>query len=148
MSFFNSIYLYIAAGGAAGSVARYLLSTWIYNKSQQGFPYGTFVVNLIGCFLLGLFYTISLEKSVMSVQIRAMITVGFIGGFTTFSTFSLEAVNSIKEGSMGIALLYIASSVVFGLIFLWMGMGTANFFNQIGERGDERDKSCEPGDTT
>ncbi|ATW25230.1 fluoride efflux transporter CrcB [Candidatus Formimonas warabiya] len=148
MSFFNSIYLYIAAGGAFGAVTRYLISTWIYNKSEQVFPYGTFVVNLTGCFLLGLFYTLSLEKSVINAQFRTMITVGFIGAYTTFSTFSLETINLIKEGSMGTALLYVGSSVILGLFSVWLGIGAANFFNQIGERGEESDKSYRSGGTS
>jgi len=148
LSFFNSIYLYIAAGGAFGAVTRYLISTWIYNKSEQVFPYGTFVVNLTGCFLLGLFYTLSLEKSVINAQFRTMITVGFIGAYTTFSTFSLETINLIKEGSMGTALLYVGSSVILGLFSVWLGIGAANFFNQIGERGEESDKSYRSGGTS
>lgn len=137
MSYLNNVYLYIAAGGALGAVARYLLSTWLNNRSVQAFPYGTFVVNLVGCFFLGLFYALSLEKSVINPQTRPMITVGFLGAFTTFSTFSLETLNILKEGNMGIGLFYIGSSVFLGLISVWLGTGVANFFNKMGERGEK-----------
>lgn len=148
MSYINNIYLYIAVGGACGAVARFFLSTWVYNKTQQVFPYGTFLVNLVGCFLLGLFYTIFLEKSVVNPQIRSMITVGFLGAFTTFSTFSLETLNIIKEGNIGISLLYAGLSIFLGILFVWLGTGVANFFNKLGERGEQHDKRHRSGGAT
>jgi len=148
MSYFNNIYLYIAAGGAFGAVARFFLSTWVYNRTQQNFPYGTFLVNLVGCFLLGLFYTIFLQKSAVNPQIRSMITVGFLGAFTTFSTFSLETLNIIKEGNIGIGLLYVGSSIFLGILFVWLGIGVANFFYKIGERGEQHDERYRSGGAT
>jgi len=130
-------YLYIAAGGAFGALSRYLLSTWIYNKSQSAFPLGTFIVNIIGCFLLGAFYTLTLEKSVISPQVRMMISVGFLGAFTTFSTFSLETMNIIKANNLTLALLNVGLSVVLGLIAVWLGTGMINFFSKLRERSVE-----------
>ena len=130
------LYLYISLGGALGALSRYLLSTWIYNKSQHVFPYGTFIVNILGCFILGFFYTITLDKYVISPQVRMMVSVGFLGAFTTFSTFSLETLNIIKENNYNVALLNIALSVLLGLLAVWLGAVLANFFSQIKERGD------------
>lgn len=129
-------FIYIAFGGALGAISRYILSTWIYNKSQQIFPYGTLAVNIIGCFFLGVFYTLTLEKSVIAPQIRIMVTVGFLGAFTTFSTFSLETLNLVKENNISMALLYIGTSVILGLLAVWLGTVSANFFNKLGERGE------------
>ena len=126
-------YIFVALGGAVGSLSRYLLSTWIYNKTQQIFPLGTFVVNILGCFLLGLFFTLSLDRWVISPEIRIMIAVGFLGGFTTFSTFGLETINIIKEGNLHIALLNVGLSVFVGVLAVWLGMEIANFFR--GDRG-------------
>lgn len=130
-------YFYIAIGGALGALSRYLVSTWIYNKSQQVFPYGTFTVNIVGCFLLGFVYTLTLERSLISPQVRMMISVGFLGAFTTFSTFSLETMNILKEGNLIVAILNIGLSVVLGLFAVWIGASLPNFFNSIKERGDE-----------
>ncbi|MFZ7101785.1 MAG: fluoride efflux transporter CrcB [Peptococcaceae bacterium] len=127
-------YLFIACGGAAGALSRYLVSTWVYNKFQGSFPLGTFAVNIIGCFLLGAFYTLSLEKSLISPQLRMMISVGFLGAFTTFSTFSLETMNIIKENNILIAFMNISLSIMFGLTAVWLGVSAVNFFAKQSER--------------
>ncbi|MDK2821581.1 MAG: fluoride exporter [Clostridia bacterium] len=127
-------YLYIALGGALGATSRYIVSTWIYNKSEYLFPLGTFIVNIIGCFLLGVFSNLTLEKSV-SPQIRMMISVGFLGAFTTFSTFSLETLNIIKENNIGIAFLNITLSIIIGLLAVWVGVAFTNFFNREKGKG-------------
>ena len=134
-------YIFVALGGAVGSLSRYLLSTWIYNKTQQIFPLGTFVVNILGCFLLGLFFTLSLDRWVISPEIRIMIAVGFLGGFTTFSTFGLETINIIKEGNLHIALLNVGLSVFVGVLAVWLGMEIANFFRGDRGRRDEYGKT-------
>jgi len=127
-------YLFIAVGGAVGALSRYLVSTWIYDKNQSAFPLGTFIVNIIGCFLLGAFYNLTLEKSVMSPHLRMMISVGFLGAFTTFSTFSLETMNIIKENNITMGLLNIGLSILLGLIAVWLGAGMVNFFSKTDER--------------
>lgn len=127
----NNIYLLIAAGGACGAVARYVVSGWINGRYPQYFPYGTFFVNLSGCFLLGLFYTLSLERLGNSPQLKTMITVGFLGAFTTFSTFSLEGLNLLKEGKVMLCFLYVGLSVFLGILALWIGMGVAGFLNKL-----------------
>ncbi len=77
-----------------------------------------------------------------------MITVGFLGAFTTFSTFSLETLNIIKEGNIGIGLLYVGSSIFLGILFVWLGIGVANFFYKIGERGEQHDERYRSGGAT
>ncbi len=118
--------LYIAVGGALGAVARYLLSTWIYSRVEQIYPFGTFAVNMLGCFLLGLIFKLILEKSIMSSELRLMITVGIIGAFTAFSTFSLETLTLFRENNITTALLYVGASIVVGLLAVWLGVVTAN----------------------
>ena len=141
-------YIYIAIGGALGALSRYFLSIWIYNRTNQVFPLGTFVVNIVGCFLLGLFYTLSLEKVDIAPQVRMGISVGFLGAFTTFSTFSLETLNVIRENNLIIALLNIVLSVTIGLLAVWLGATAANFFSNLGRRSDEPDEVNREGAQT
>jgi CrcB protein len=121
-----ALYGFIALGGALGSLGRYLLSTWIYSKSDAVFPWGTYIVNILGCFVLGMIYVWGAEKMVIGPNMRTFLTVGFLGAFTTFSTFSLETLNIIKGGEIKIALLNIAGSVVVGLLAVWLGTVVAH----------------------
>ncbi len=123
-------YLYVALGGALGATGRYIVSMWVNNKYQSVFPYGTFIVNVAGCFVLGVFYTLTLDKSVLSPQIRTAVNVGFIGAFTTFSTFSLETLNIIRENNIKIALTNIVFSVIVGLLAVWLGMTFSNLISK------------------
>jgi len=119
--------LYIALGGALGAVSRYLVSTWITNKTEHIFPWGTFTVNILGSFFLGLIFVLTLEKSVISPQSRMLISIGFLGAFTTFSTFTLETLNIIKEGNISLAFLNIGGSVTLGLLAVWFGVTVAQY---------------------
>ena len=121
-----ALYGFIALGGALGALGRYGLSTWVTNRGNYLFPWGTFVVNILGCFLLGLIYVLGTEKLLINSQLRSMITVGFLGAFTTFSTFSLEAVNLIRNGEVIVALLYVFGSIAVGLLGVWLGILVAN----------------------
>lgn len=112
----------IALGGGAGAVARYLLSVWIHGATGPGFPWGTLAVNLLGCTLLG-FAMRTMDALLATEAARALIAVGFLGAFTTFSTFSLEAVVLIQRGDWERALAYVAASVAFGLLGVWIGLG-------------------------
>lgn len=117
-----TLYAMIGLGGALGAVARYALSTWIYQRYFYTFPWGTFVVNILGCFLLGIVYVLGVEKLMISPNTRLFISVGFIGAFTTFSTFSLETLNILKNGEIKIALFNSFGSLVLGLFAVWLGM--------------------------
>ncbi len=108
-------------GGGIGSVSRYSLSGLVYKIEGSGFPYGTFAVNIIGSFLIGLFLTMSQDRFLISPQFRVFVAIGIIGGFTTFSTFSFETVELLKDGSFTLGLLNIAVTVLLGLTATWAG---------------------------
>ena len=116
----NNILL-IAIGGAIGSVSRYGCQKWIYQFYPHPFPVGTFVVNILGSLLIGLFFGLSEKGNIMSPEWRLFLTTGFCGGYTTFSTFSFETLALLKEGNYGYAFMYIILSVVLGLMAVWLG---------------------------
>jgi CrcB protein len=95
--------LYIGIFGGLGCVSRYLVSGWVYALAGRALPYGTLAVNVAGSFLLGLIMEWSLRSTLLSPELRFGITVGFMGGFTTFSTFSYETVRLLEEGSLAAA---------------------------------------------
>ena len=115
------IYLLIALGGAAGSVLRYLIGGAIQRSSGSGFPIGTMVVNVSGCFLIGI-----LIRQFMNIQLsndlRALLIVGFCGGFTTFSTFSAETLALVEGGEYARAGFYVLFSVALCLLGTLAGM--------------------------
>jgi fluoride exporter len=115
------VLLFIGSGSFIGGVARFLTSRYIQNSVISGFPYGTFVVNLIGCFLIGLFYGMSERGNVLSLETRMFLTVGFCGGFTTFSTFSNENVAMLRDGNILHVALYTGGSVFFGILATYLG---------------------------
>ena len=111
----------IALGSAIGGVARYLLSSWIALRVGGGFPWGTLVVNLTGSFLLGLLVPILLAAPAISPETRAFLTVGFCGGYTTFSAFSAETVRLMESGDYRRASLYVGASVLLALAATMVG---------------------------
>jgi fluoride exporter len=115
------IYLLIALGGAAGSLLRYLVGGAVQRTSAGGFPIGTMFVNVSGCFLIGILVRQFLNMQI-SPELRALLIVGFCGGFTTFSTFSAETLGLIEGGEYGRAASYIILSVVLCLAATFMGM--------------------------
>jgi CrcB protein len=114
--------LAIAAGGALGSVARHLLSGRIALRFGSDFPWGIFTVNILGGFVMGLLVELLALRWSMSNEWRAFLTVGILGGFTTFSTFSLDAVLLIQRGEHGLAALYIIGSVAVSIGALFGAM--------------------------
>lgn len=92
--------VYIGIFGGLGCVARYFVTSWAYQLVGRGLPYGTLVVNILGSFLLGLMLALGVKSIALPVQVRVGMTVGFMGGFTTFSTFSYETLTLIEEGSL------------------------------------------------
>lgn len=117
------IYLLIALGGAGGSVLRYLLGSAIQRGSGSGFPIGTLVVNVSGCFLIGILVRQFLNMQ-LSHDLRALLIVGFCGGFTTFSTFSAETLALIEGGEYARAIAYVLLSVGVCLLATLAGMTT------------------------
>jgi len=113
--------LAVAAAGALGALARYGLSGLVHRWAGPSFPWGTLVVNLLGCFLLGLLATLSVERWTLSATSRAAVLIGFLGAFTTFSTFSWETLQLLREGAVARALLNAAGSVLLGLVAAWAG---------------------------
>jgi len=116
---------YIALLGALGCLARYFLSGWVYALLGRGFPYGTLVVNIIGAFLIGLVMEFSLRSALISPTLRIALTIGFLGGLTTFSTFSFETFRLLEEGSFVIAFGNVLLSVVSCLACTWIGIAVA-----------------------
>ena len=113
----------VALGGACGAVVRFLVSSGLYQWLGRGFPYGTLVVNVVGSFLIGLLTeALILQRVAITLEYRAAILVGFIGAFTTFSTFSLETIYLIEQGSLTKAALNIAASVLGCLFAVWIGL--------------------------
>ena len=113
----------VALGGACGAVVRFLVSSGLYQWMGRGFPYGTLVVNVVGSFLIGLLTeALILQRIAITLEYRAAILVGFIGAFTTFSTFSLETIYLIEQGSLTKAALNIVVSVLGCLFAVWIGL--------------------------
>lgn len=112
----------IAVGGAIGAVLRFGLSTSVYRWLGRDFPYGTLTVNVIGSLLIGFLATLFIDRLMLSVEWRTAILVGFIGAFTTFSTFSLETLALMENGEPLRALLNILLSVVLCLSATWIGL--------------------------
>ncbi len=120
------LYLMIGLGGALGAISRFTLSTYIYQKYTHIFPWGTFMVNMLGCFLIGVVYILGAENVITNPNTRSLLSVGFLGAFTTFSTFSYETLNIIKNGEFKIAFLYAVGSLVTGLLAVWLGLSLTN----------------------
>lgn len=106
--------LFVALGGAIGSAARYLVGGWFAARFGAAFPYGTFVVNVTGSFIVGLFLAYAQERVSLSPYWRLFFAVGFVGGYTTFSTYEYESVRLLQDGEMLLAAVYLIGSVVTG----------------------------------
>lgn len=114
--------LYIAIGGAVGSVLRYLVSIGIHALLGRGFPYGTLTVNVLGSFAMGILYIILVERLSESAELRALLLIGLLGAFTTFSTFSIETFNLLEGGEIMKAALNVLLSVIICLFAVWAGI--------------------------
>jgi fluoride exporter len=108
--------LLVAVGGGMGSVTRYLLGGWFAARLGASFPYGTFVINVTGSFIIGLFLAFAQERAWLSPYWRLFFAVGFVGGYTTFSTFEYESVRLLQDREMLLGALYLVGSVVTGAI--------------------------------
>lgn len=114
--------LFIAGGGAIGALSRYGASLGVYSLFGRGFPYGTLFVNVAGSFLMGVLSIMLLERFNLGPEWRAAILVGFLGSFTTFSTFSIETLNLLEQGDFNRALLNISSSLILCIFAVWFGV--------------------------
>ena len=120
-----AVALAVAVGGAFGSVLRFLTSSWVVAQWPRHYYLATFAVNLVGCFLIGFLSAYFLLRSDLPLVLRTGLTVGVLGGLTTFSSFSLEVLRLLEAGQFGVAAGYLLSSVVGGLLAAWLGMSLA-----------------------
>ncbi len=115
----------VALGGAAGAVMRWLVASGVQKMAGGAFPWGTFAVNALGSFLLGFLFVWLIERSSAGELVRLAITVGFMGAFTTFSTYSLESVRLLQEGAFSLAFGNVAGQVFACLLLTWLGVQLA-----------------------
>ncbi|MEN6567867.1 MAG: fluoride efflux transporter CrcB [Veillonellales bacterium] len=115
----------VAVGGGIGAAARYLVSIWAAGKFGAEFPYGTLIVNIVGCFIIGVFMTLAAERLIVSPYWRLLIVVGFVGGLTTFSSFSYETLRMLEEADIVQAFYNIGLNVIIGFLSTWLGIGAA-----------------------
>ncbi|MDQ3821440.1 MAG: fluoride efflux transporter CrcB [Acidobacteriota bacterium] len=118
-------YLAVAAGGAAGAVARYYLGNSALSRMAAPFPTATFVINVTGSFILGFFLTLASEHVNISPHLRLAIAVGFVGAYTTFSTFEYETAKLMEERGYLLAFLNVALSFIVGFAAVWTGIMAA-----------------------
>ena len=111
----------VGLAGFIGTVSRYLMSGVIAKRYGETFPMGTLLVNLIGCFLVGLLFYLLEERFLVNQTARTVILIGFLGGFTTFSSVGLQTFTLLRDGESGLALLNIAASNLVGLLLVWVG---------------------------
>jgi CrcB protein len=120
-------FFWVALGGALGSLARYTLGAWIYSRMGTRFPYGTFVINLTGCFIIGVTLSVLDAHTELPSAWRLALPIGFVGAYTTFSTFEFETYRT-AQSSPATALLYMGSSVVLGYLAVYLGIQTSKLF--------------------
>jgi CrcB protein len=116
---------YVAVGSAVGGVLRYLLGGWIQQRAGTAFPIQTLLINVTGSLLLGFLQRYALESVAISPEVRTMLTIGFCGGYTTFSTFSFETVRMLEDGDWKRAALYMSLSVILSVGAAVLGISAA-----------------------
>jgi len=126
-----SNYLVVAIGGALGAVARYWVATVIGTRYPSAFPYPTLIINITGSFVIGLFLTLVSERLHISPTWRLGFAVGFVGAYTTFSTFEFETFKLIESGAGLSALMYVAVSLILGFAAVWGGIALAHRIDAV-----------------
>lgn len=124
MNYLRSM-LMVAMGGAVGSAMRYLTSKVMQDWLPNAFPYGTFVVNLLGCLVIGILYGLIDQNMLGNSNLKLLLITGFCGGFTTFSTFSNESLSLVQQGHLSYAVLYVGGSVCLGMMMVLIGIKLA-----------------------
>lgn len=114
--------VWIGAAGFLGAIARYEVEGWISSRSAGAFPWGTLAVNASGCFVLGLLFTLFTERFLPHPTLRSALTIGFLGAYTTFSTFSLETVRLVEDGALGLAAANVIGSLSLGIAAVYGGI--------------------------
>ena len=122
-------YLLIAIGGALGSIARYWVGSTVANRMGTRFPYGTFVINITACVIIGFSLTFLAKRVDLNPAWRFLIPVGFIGAYSTFSTYEWETLSTIRSGAFFIAALYAVGSLIVGLAAVWGGAAIAELIS-------------------
>ena len=113
----------ISLGAIAGALSRYYLTVWFFQRFGTGFPYGTFFINLTGCFAMGFFTTLALNRvGVISPEVRLLVATGFLGAYTTFSTYGIETLYLLRDRAYLFAILYWAGSAILGIISVQVGV--------------------------
>lgn len=120
--------LIIGTGGFLGSISRFLASRYVQNNISTAFPFGTFFVNITGCFLIGFIYGLSEKSTLFSSGWKMFLTVGFCGGFTTFSTFANENLALLRDGNFFYFFVYTGLSVFLGIIATFLGVMLTKLF--------------------
>ena len=109
-------WLAVAIGGALGSLARYALSSWIFDITSHKFPYATLIVNVAGSFVMGILFVVVVERAALPAEMRSLLMIGFIGAFTTFSAFSLDALGLWQNGHVLMSVIYMITTVILCLV--------------------------------
>lgn len=118
--------LLVGVGGFLGSIARYLVSGYIQDRTGEIFPFGTLAVNVIGCFVIGGLSELAEARAFLSPEARALVVIGVLGGFTTFSTFGNETVNLLRDGEWAFAVMNLLTHAVLAIGAVWVGRTTAH----------------------
>lgn len=113
----------VSLGAIAGALSRYYLSLWFAQRFGTSFPYGTFFINISGCLAMGFFFTLALERvAIISPELRLLVAVGFLGAYTTFSTYALDTVTLVDNQNFILAGSYLAGSAILGIISIQLGV--------------------------
>jgi fluoride exporter len=115
-------YFYIAVGGALGALARYGVGVFVTGRMGTKFPYGTFVINMTACVIIGFSITFLSRRAGLNPAWRYLVPVGFVGAYSTFSTYEWETLSTLRSGAFSLAALYAFSSLILGLVAVWCGI--------------------------
>ena len=115
-------YFYIAVGGALGALTRYGVGVFVTDRMGTKFPYGTFVINMTACVIIGFSITFLSRRAGLNPAWRYLVPVGFVGAYSTFSTYEWETLSTLRSGAFSLAALYAFSSLILGLVAVWCGI--------------------------